>query len=116
MSRIRAFLDSNRLRKLLIGAGVILIFALLGLIVYQDGNHHASTSKELSAIISAQADHAKTLNEVAKLQQQVVGIVAEIPAVKAGLTTGQNQLIAELSWIECAVATSASKCGPIPGT
>lgn len=114
MSLVKDFWYSDRLRRVLLGAGVLLIFALLFVIVYQDENHHSSTAAELKAITQAQTDHAKTLNEVAKLQGQVVNIVAEIPAVKGALTTGQNKLVAELAWIECAVSVGPSSCGPVP--
>ena len=111
MTRLRDFWESEFLRKFMLGFLVFLVVALLALIVWQNENHHASSSKQLDAILQAQTDHAKTLDEVAALQREFTQAVTKgLPALEGGQAEISNAFV----WLDCALSTSASSCGPPP--
>lgn len=87
------------------------VILVLTVRLIQTGNNHHNETQILQHQIlhvteevrQAQTDHDKTLSDIRTLQQQVVGIVEQIPTVKASLVQGQDVLITDLNAIEADV-------------
>lgn len=130
----------RRLQRI-VGAGVVVMFLLLGtifltaLISYQSQvNHHASSTKQQNTIIAQNkviegqnrviksetaalvALHAQTvsiLNQIHTLQVEFTQSVGMIPAVAEALTAGQNTLTAKLSDIDSRIT---ALCAVLPAS
>ena len=111
MSRLKAIWDSDRLRKVMVFVGIIVIFALLGIVVLQGIQQHTYTENAHSNTVALLNEHTQTLKAVAVLQKEVAQAFAKgVPE----LTAGQSSLVAKLDWITCALTTNAKTCGPAP--
>ena len=99
------------------GAAVALLFVMAGVIIWQNYQQHAyvvlahnNSAQQQADILRVLNEHTGTLGEVKDLRTELEKLVAtEGPA----LTTGQEQLIARLDWIECSVSGTGG-CGPKP--
>ena len=89
----------DRRNKWIVGLGVVIIFALIAVVVFEgvinyqsQTNHHASTVKSdkqitqlLKEVKASQADHEQTLQEIKSLEKQVANVISGLPAADAKL-------------------------------
>lgn len=91
-------------------------------------NNHANTVKyqqevtfllmvianEAQEIITAQADHAQTLDEIAALQKEVASVIGSLPAADAALEAFATKVLEDLNAIQSCLASgrSSTSCPP----
>lgn len=118
MRHLKRVWQSDALRKVLIGVGVVYILVASTVIILQQYQQRIYTENAHANTVAILNEHSKTLAEVASLRQEVTVLAAKLgPA----LTAGQDALLAQfasveakLGWVECTVAATPTQCGPKP--
>lgn len=88
-----------------------MVFILLGTIVFQQWHYDNVQRGYHKETITILTEHTDTLNEIHQLRAEVTKLVKQYGP---DLTQGQEQIVAEYTWIACSLESGPSKCGAVP--
>jgi hypothetical protein len=101
----------ERLAPWVAGIAAVIALVCLPTIVWQQFHYNAVERGYHQETISILNEHTDTLSEVHQLRVEVTNL---IKLYGPDLTQGQQQIIAEYTWVACALQSGPAKCGAAP--
>lgn len=111
MSKVKEIWNSERLRKVLLSVGVVYVLVISTVIVWQQYHYYKVQSGFHKQTVQILNEHTNTLSEVHALRTEVTKLVQQYGP---DLTAGQQQIVAEYTWIACSLQNGPTRCGAVP--